>query len=371
MIVVNRNKFYRLHVQNICEWISFLLKLQHKKTARCACGVEYVEYDKWVFRGQSNADWPLRSAFERKLLVCANQNLTERALRLSESAAIDSFKRETRLRFTGIEERSNVDWLGLMQHYGTPTRLLDFTDSAFVSLFFAVDTDPTTDYAVWAVRLNGLTAKIFGELSVHPGLAPKVEKELRQCKQNPSLSRLESAKAFARKNPNRMRLLFSNYSSIDERIRKNYEFANVILGRTSRGVPRRARTPFVLPIRLAHNNDRVTAQSGLFLMPSMLSQSFGENLRHSVENPEEAEEELKDLDGEKINIIIEESLLIKFIFSKSTLGEAKLLLDCSNISAKTLFPGIEGIAKSIDYFKSIEGAKFYRFMCQQKGNSRN
>lgn len=71
-------------------------------------------------------------------------------------------------------------WLFLMQHYGVPTRLLDWSRDALTALFFATDpADPARtrgiDAAVWVlnpVRLN--TAFAFYPF-LQPGYIPNVE----------------------------------------------------------------------------------------------------------------------------------------------------------------------------------------------------
>lgn len=44
-----------------------------------------------------------------------------------------------------------IEWLALMQHFGAPTRLLDFTQSPYVATYFAVE-DATEDSVIWAVN---------------------------------------------------------------------------------------------------------------------------------------------------------------------------------------------------------------------------
>jgi hypothetical protein len=53
-------------------------------------------------------------------------------------------------------QRSEWDWLLLMQHYGVPTRLLDWTENALAALYFAVISQRTkkpsrSDGCVWCL----------------------------------------------------------------------------------------------------------------------------------------------------------------------------------------------------------------------------
>lgn len=44
------------------------------------------------------------------------------------------------------------DWLALMRHYGAATRLLDWTTSIYVAIYFAVHSKPTKTGCVWVVN---------------------------------------------------------------------------------------------------------------------------------------------------------------------------------------------------------------------------
>src|SRR5690606_16982619 len=46
-------------------------------------------------------------------------------------------------------------WLSLLQHYGHPTRLIDFTDDLWVAMFFALNPpDPQSPFAIYALHFD-------------------------------------------------------------------------------------------------------------------------------------------------------------------------------------------------------------------------
>jgi len=100
----------------------------------------YGEEKSLWFRGQSNAGWGLTPRIWRKEYEDAN----EAEIRLEfESVGIPLTQSGS------IHDKWH--WYFLMQHYRAPTRLLDWTVSPLVALYFAVCGDIEQDAAVWVV----------------------------------------------------------------------------------------------------------------------------------------------------------------------------------------------------------------------------
>ncbi|MBN6717223.1 FRG domain-containing protein [Pseudomonas capsici] len=98
------------------------------------------------YRGQANLDWPLLPGYVRLKSPPSEATLLKR---FKQSAAM-------------LIERhpgESFDWLFLMQHYGVPTRLLDWSESPLVGLYFAVEgheTRENCDAALWLLRPSEL-----------------------------------------------------------------------------------------------------------------------------------------------------------------------------------------------------------------------
>jgi hypothetical protein len=110
-------------------------------------------YSSWAFRGQRDTAWPLWTSLSRHL---RDFGVSPMVWQPQEARIIRIFKRKAHLHLTHIpSDKDTFQWLALIQHYGGPTRLLDFTWSPYVAAFFALET-ATTDAAVFALDTRKL-----------------------------------------------------------------------------------------------------------------------------------------------------------------------------------------------------------------------
>lgn len=72
-------------------------------------------------------------------------------LQTSEATLMNKFKQNASLMVDNAP-KDEFDWMFLMQHYGAPTRLLDWSDSALVALYFCCSSKPDENGAIWLLK---------------------------------------------------------------------------------------------------------------------------------------------------------------------------------------------------------------------------
>ena len=98
---------------------------------------EYIKEKRFAFRGQSYAGWKLKTSLERAAEMFSI-DLTK--LPKIEEGLIRKYRREAYLYIDQPpDDNDKMQWLSLMQHHGAPTRLLDWTYSFFIAVFFAIE----------------------------------------------------------------------------------------------------------------------------------------------------------------------------------------------------------------------------------------
>ena len=134
-----------LEVNNIGTYVELITRIDAEQ-----------QYRMW-FRGQSDYSWGLVPSVQRKdgmgehYEQYITTNFMIHAMRLNPSVP---------------QRYDRASWLTLMQHYGLPTRLLDWSESPLVALYFALssDEDAKTDAAVWVLNPMELNKKVgYGE----------------------------------------------------------------------------------------------------------------------------------------------------------------------------------------------------------------
>lgn len=144
-------------VRTISEYLAEVERLVDRWTPR---GVDWY-VSPW-FRGQANAGWELEPGWYR----LPGPGRKRGDAWYNEHNLVSEFKLRAPL-YLQAQPSSDWQWLFVMQHYGLPTRLLDWTESALLGLYFAVrEPCPGADAGVWVLNPWWLNNRSLGRREI-------------------------------------------------------------------------------------------------------------------------------------------------------------------------------------------------------------
>lgn len=239
----------------------------------------------WIFRGQHSSCRGLETSLERAI--------KDLDLKLSDAPDLEcgllrEFQRRAHHYLPHVpEEKNYLEWFALMRHYGAPTRLLDWTYSFFVALYFAVESaDKQQGCAVWAINSDWMRGPVDSVIRQHP-----------------------NAFWYLRTDPN---------------VEREKTFRAVFM--------RRPGIPVVGAVNPHRLNERLTIQQGIFLCPGDVGKPFKDNLIELLRLGTDTQDNFRRL------IVCP---------TEDSRRRILLRLHSMNMDRATLFPGLQGFAESL------------------------
>ncbi len=251
-----------------------------------------AEQDGWIYRGQQNAGWPLETTLERA--IARRQVSLSKAPKI-EKGLVRRFRRQIHLypNEMPISCPNFMETLALIQHHGGPTRLLDWSYSFFVGVYFALEAAaPGASCAVWALDRDWWRARA-------------------------------------------RHLLPDEVKKVIERD-KNAKSEETVLAILDHSPPLKTIHP-LNPLRLS---ERHVYQQGAFLVPGDITVPFMGNLGEIAVSSEP-----------------DHLIKIEIKCSCKLLQEATENLHRMNVNRASLFPGLDGFVKHLEQLIAIERAR--------------
>ena len=291
--------------------------------------------EEWLFRGMSCASWGLEPSLERACKTYYGKQDLSKAAYL-ENILTREFRRRYHDHKIGISDPIGIEWLSLMQHYGAPTRLLDFTYSFFVAAYFAIEKpceqscpcagcailnlisrrlSKVNSHAIWAIRSDWIKEGI--KLLEDDG------KDVRYLTIEQNEWKWKFEEQWDLQEP-----FFESLLNLRRKDR-NPEDEDPI--KRSQNVPSCA-----FPVNAMRLNERSTIQQGVFICPGNVTQSFEKNLKslQGFDNPQNLRK-------------------LVILFSPEQRLDALKRLHAMSINKATLYPGLQGFADSLGIYHPV------------------
>lgn len=264
---------------------------------RAATWKEFVDWQdqlqgSWCFRGQGEFDWGLCTSLDRAIRREERTQSTHSIWHGNRSTELREvlfhFKLQAHLYLNYLPTDDDVaSWIALMQHHGAPTAFLDWTESPYVAMYFAIEEqrEPGKRSALWAVDLDWL-------------------------------------ERAGRK------LLKAGEETLAPEPRTRAERINHLLTRTVLGPERETVTIRIDPMK---SNERIATQQGILLCRLYHEATFGQTLMSMLMH----------------SGIPDQPVIRKLEVEGSVRSDCLHKLRAMNIHRTSLFPGLDGFGKSL------------------------
>ncbi len=268
-----------------------------EKSINNLAGLDEFRGRTWLFRGEKNYGATSASKKARSLETTLERFLRENNCELTtcnarkvEQTLLREFQRRYHHYSSSVpSSKLALEWLSIMRHHGSPTRLMDFTYSVYIAAYFAVEHDDGNNCCIWGINRDWCFKEAANKLEQRSLDGNWIEK--------PFESEKEEEK-------------FSEYFFMDPPI------------------------DMVAPLNPFRLNQRITTQLGIFLCPGNVKKTFVENL-----------EELSGWNKEE-NIV-------KLVIPRKYRQEFLVGLWEMNINRASLFPGLDGFAETLRVYHPI------------------
>lgn len=220
-----------------------------------------------------------------------------------ERGLLREFQRKCGLYLNNVPRHNDrIEWFALMQHYGAPTRLLDWTYSFYNALFMALDRpypiDENEEMIIWGLNTDWLKKRV-------------------------------QAKCKLKKNEVLTTCDVWTHLDDDPHIRKEASWRDFFCGKYQ----------FVYPVNPFRLNSRLTIQQGLFLCQGDINIPFQDNLAALQEDDGHNNEVKKEAQNNLIQI--------QLVLTGDERAECLRQLYRMNMTKANLYPGLQGFAESL------------------------
>lgn len=149
-----------MEIKNVQEYIDTIEKLRRKYSYKVNNFLGDTVKPHFLYRGHGNHK---KYKLEPQIMRCkqTQYGFTTRFSQL-EYNILSDFISEAKSYKKDIMDNDIQAWLEVAQHYDVPTRLMDLTENPLVALYFACRSESNTEASVWVINEDAYMKKFWG-----------------------------------------------------------------------------------------------------------------------------------------------------------------------------------------------------------------